>query len=422
MRTIVAASLACLVAAIGLASCSTLNSDASFLVDKLDDQTKSRVLVDAGAAAWNDVVVDQGNISQIGAIREYFVVALHYNPQNQNAYRWLNVVNDYRSAKVKDAVGDARGLLKKSPRREEDDYALAMAVRRANQLDPQNAEVVKLVNDTSAVRGSLATVYVKRANAALDRVGKNAGDAVREAAYIDAFQNAVRATNVDPKDAQAASLRGSLRSQILGIIRKRLDAAPKLVDAAKFSAARAQIDTAADLNRKAGGEFRDAVVDAYYQLNLRWAQYNFKNQDYAAAENRVAAAIDYKRGPEAVELQKRISKLRDQVDQSASLDTTLSNIDKLIAAGDLVPAQRQLIGASSLAKDQAAQDQLEARRKRIRAGLADLYAKGVQYYKGEDFGNAIDALEVVNSVDPGYEQAADYLEKARQKKRLLDTY
>ncbi len=40
----------------------------------------------------------------------------------------------------------------------------------------------------------------------------------------------------------------------------------------------------------------------------------------------------------------------------------------------------------------------------------------------ENFADAIEALETVVRIDVSYEQAADYLEKARSKQRLLEQY
>jgi hypothetical protein len=58
----------------------------------------------------------------------------------------------------------------------------------------------------------------------------------------------------------------------------------------------------------------------------------------------------------------------------------------------------------------------------VRSFLPDLYARGLAAYREEDFAGAIEALETVVRIDVGYEQAADYLEKARSKQRLLEQY
>lgn len=404
-----------------LGSCASVNRD-SFLINNLDNKTKSKVLVDAGAREWNDSIVDQGQIERINEVREYFVVASTYNPQNPAAQRWLTAIEDYRNSKLHDTINDARNLLKNRKGKESDDYALAVAVRRATLIDPANGEVIKLQKDTQTIRSNLAKVYMKRADNSLAKLDINSSDAVHESIYIDAFQDAVRATVADPKDGSAAKLKSSLAGQIMTIIKKRLAGLSKYYEAARFSAAKAQIDIAADLSRKSRGDFDTAINNAYYDLYSHWAQYNYAHKDYSQAENRIERALNFKSTREATALQARISKQLDQIDNSVSFDANIQNIDRLIAAGDLVPAQRQLTGLSATFKDQTSQNQLQQRRKKIQDTLADMYARSVQFYKNEDFGSAIDLLETVTSIDPEYEQAADYLAKAQQKKKLLDNF
>jgi len=59
---------------------------------------------------------------------------------------------------------------------------------------------------------------------------------------------------------------------------------------------------------------------------------------------------------------------------------------------------------------------------KLRAGLKPLYDRAVEAYRAESFKQAIEGLKVVVAVDPDYEQAADYLEKARQKQSLVDQF
>jgi hypothetical protein len=54
--------------------------------------------------------------------------------------------------------------------------------------------------------------------------------------------------------------------------------------------------------------------------------------------------------------------------------------------------------------------------------LKDLYDRGVQSYRDEDFKTAIELLQTVVGVQVDYEQAGDYLDKAKSKQKLLDQY
>ena len=106
----------------------------------------------------------------------------------------------------------------------------------------------------------------------------------------------------------------------------------------------------------------------------------------------------------------------------ASFETLLKDIDRLIGAGELVAAWNRPEALERSTTDKAKVAELDARRERIRGFLAELYARGLAAYREEDFADAIEALETVVRIDVGYEQAADYLEKARSKQRLLEQY
>ena len=56
----------------------------------------------------------------------------------------------------------------------------------------------------------------------------------------------------------------------------------------------------------------------------------------------------------------------------------------------------------------------------VRARLPDLYSRGVEAYRSEDFRRAVELLSIVVEIEVGYEQASDYLDKARAKQKLLE--
>ena len=87
--------------------------------------------------------------------------------------------------------------------------------------------------------------------------------------------------------------------------------------------------------------------------------------------------------------------------------------------GSISQAAQTLNALSASATDKGKREQIEEYRAKIRAALADRYAKGVAAYQTEKFDDAIDALDDIVSIDPGYQQAADYLEKARAKQQVL---
>jgi hypothetical protein len=195
-----------------------------------------------------------------------------------------------------------------------------------------------------------------------------------------------------------------------------------LLEQFKFTVSKAEIAEMSELSRRSGGLGDEAVRTAVYELNERWARWLYEQKEYASADVRVKAALAVQRTADAATLQKRISDALVKTETGASFETALKDVDRLIGAGELVAAQNRLAALERSTADKAKLAELDARRERIRGFLADLYAQGLAAYRVENFADAIEALETVVRIDVGYEQAADYLEKARSKQRLLEQY
>ena len=50
-----------------------------------------------------------------------------------------------------------------------------------------------------------------------------------------------------------------------------------------------------------------------------------------------------------------------------------------------------------------------------------MYQRAINHYREEDFKKAIELFETIVAIDANYEQAADYLEKAKSKQEFLET-
>ena len=114
--------------------------------------------------------------------------------------------------------------------------------------------------------------------------------------------------------------------------------------------------------------------------------------------------------------------MRAQAETTVSFDAALQDIDRVIASGELEAAQRKIDSLERATTQAARLALLEDRTSKIRANLKGLYDRGVEAYRAEDFETAIELLETVVAIDEGYEQAADYLDKAKAKQTLLEQF
>jgi hypothetical protein len=404
-----------------LVGCSSLG-DNRFLAKNLDEKAKAKALTEAGIVQYQIRLVRKAEYAATDEIKEYFVVALRFDPASALAKKYLALVTNYREAKLQASLKEAARFAQKPKRTEEETYLLCLAVQRAVRIDPANSVVQKLLGDTTQARNALVDGYLARGKAALDKIDDKTPDAAREKLSIEAFQNVSRAITADPQSVAAQNSKNSLRAEVSRIAAGRLESAQKLIASQRFAEAKAQISLLNDLNRKLDNSFESDVRAASYTLNYRWAKALFDQKEYAQGEVKADAALAVKRTDEAAALKKRISDLRAQTETNTSFEAALQDIDRLIAKGELIAAQRKIDSLTKNTTGESKLASLDDRGEKVRANLKDLYDTGVGAYRDEDFKAAIELLETVVAIDEGYEQAADYLDKAQSKQELLEQF
>jgi hypothetical protein len=399
-----------------------MSADSTFLVQKLDDQSKSKALTDAGIEEYDLHIVHRQEYDRLASIKEYFSVALRIDPTNEQAQQYLSLIENYKNRKIKASLTAATKTLAKPKRTDDDNYALFVSLQTASRLDPGNPSVQKMLGDTSQDRAKLVDGYLSRSRDAAGSVDAKSSDAAREKAYADAYLYAMKAREVDPRSGAAQGQAVSTKAELTKMVSARSAAVQKMVAAGRFSDARGQVTALNTLNRRTGNSFEADAKNASYSLNFSWAKYLYRQKDYGTAEVKTDAALAVSRTDEAIALKRRLSDLRSKADAGASFDAGLAEVDRLIGAGEMLAAYRRIETMSRSTKDLARQGQLDDRGQKIEASLKDFYDRGVEAYRDEDFKTAIDLLQTVVGIDVNYEQAGDYLDKARSKQKLLQQF
>jgi tetratricopeptide (TPR) repeat protein len=402
------------------AGCTSL-SDCRFL-NQLGDPVKARVVTEEGIALYQLALIKRGEYGRVEEVRRYFEVALRFDPGNLQAQAYLKLVDNYREAERAKRLREAEALSKKGKRSQEEDYALCVAVARAGQLAPEDDEVAALRRQTADIRGTLVALYLERGRTARTRAKTEPAVAAREKLYMEAFGSFNRALAVEPENSGAQTELSSLAAAINDILRERLQGAQALVGKGQFAEARKEAALLEELNRRLGHPFDGEIAELGYTLHYRWARSLFERRDYPAALARADSALAVRKTEEAATLRRRIQEARRQSESGVSYEAALGEADRLLAAGDLAGAYRRIDELARGTKDRARLAALEARREKMRAQLPALYEKAVGYYRAEDFQNAVELLETVLVIDVEYEQAAEYLDKARTKQKLLEQY
>ena len=397
-----------------------MSTNDAFLLKALDDQAKAQALTNEGIQAYDLHLTHRQEIDQIPKIRQYFVVALSYDPGNTQAQQYLTLVDNYKSQKLSSNVTSATKMLAKAKRTDDDNYVLFVSLQTAARIDPADPNVKKMLGDTSQDRSKLVDSYLAKSRALVAQINDSVPAANREKLSTDALSYAKKALDVDPASGAAKGQVTSVKALVAKLVAAHVTTVNKLLAASKFTDARGEVSDLNDLNRRTANSFDADVSAASYTLNFTWAKYLYVQKDYATAESRVDAALTIKRSDEAAALKRQITSARTRADVGVSFDAALADIDRLIAAGELASANRRILAAQKDTTDQAKLATLDDRHQSIIARLKDVYDKGVQAYQDEDFKTAIELLQTVVAVQVDYEQAGDYLDRARSKQKVLD--
>jgi hypothetical protein len=396
--------------------------DSMFLLQKVDDQSKARVITQTGIDEYNLYLVQRNALDQIPRIKEYFNTALRFDPTNVQAKQYITLINTFKTQKLKANLASATKILAKTKRTDDDTYAMAVSLQTAARIDPTDPAVQKLLNDTAAERSKLVDSYMVKSRAALDGITDKTTDAAKEKQYVDSLQNANKAMTADPGNGAVQAQVSSVRTSLAVLVTKRVTAIQKLIAAGSYVDARTQVNSLSDLNKRAVNAFDTDVRTVSYSLNFSWAKALYAQKDYPSADTRVNAALVVNRTDEASSLKKQISSMIAKADTAVTFDVALKDIDRLISAGDLLAAHNKIMAVANVTTDQAKLSQLDDRDQAITDKLKDIYDKGVQAYKDEDFNTAVDNLQIVVGIQADYEQASDYLDKATSKQKLLNQF
>ncbi len=416
-------SIACIVIAVILGvGCSSLSKSDAYLVKTLDDQAKAKALTDEGIEKYQLWLVQKQDYSKLAEVREYFSTALSFDPDNVLAAQYRTLVDNFKSTRLRQATRDAAALLAKAKRREDEDLQMCLAVQTAYRLDPSNATVLKLVKDTSSVKDRLVASYQARIKADMDKISKGGAPEALEASYIDAYQNASRQVLIDPGNPAAANQKSSLASELGKIFTRHFDSAGKLITAWKFDQAVTEITAMAGINRTLGGTFDAKVRSSQYSLNYQWARSFYGKKDYTQALAKLKTALSIQKSEEALALQEKMLEINRQAEAEASFESSISDVDSLLSQGQLAEANEKITSLLNSATEQGKQDQLEQRKAQVTSRLKDLYTSAVDLYRKESYKDALEKLQMIVQIDVNYEQAADYLEKAKAKQKLIDAY
>ena len=403
-----------------LGGCASL-SDSRFFVKAVDDQQKAALLAEKGAALYESELVKAENYERIEEIRRYFETALRYDPENRRAARYIESLNSFVQTRVDKKIALALSLIKKPNRTEDESFQLCTALAEVSRLSPKNADIGKLKEESEPVRAALVASYAEKGKNINSSVKEGDGVEKTEQAYLQALDFYRKVMLIDPENGQARSEKKALQDDLSPFFQAKKNGVEQMIAKGQFDQANKDLPELQSLDKKLDNRFEKELKALSYSLYYQWAKRSLAQKKYQTAGDLVEKALAVDKTSEAVSLKREIFARKRTLEEGADFEALLEYVDSLIDQNRLGDANRGIENMLGKTADQGRTRQLEQRKARVRALLPDLYKQGVDAYKEESFQKAVQTMGVVVDVDPDYEQAASYLEKARSKQRLLES-
>jgi hypothetical protein len=418
VRTLFALAFPLAVAVLG--GCASF-SDSRFFVKTVDDRRKAELLTEKGVALYESELVKAENFERIADVRRYFETALRYDPENRTAVRYMENLNTFVQTRVSRKIALADSLAKKSNRTEDESFQLCAAVAEAARLDPKNEEIERLRENSEPVCSALASSYEEKGKNVKSSVAENDPDEKTEQAYLQALDFYRKVLVIDPRNRRARSEKKALQDGLAPFFQRKSADVERKIAKGQYDQANKDLAALRSFDKKLDGRFDREVKSLSYTLYYRWAKHSLDQRRYQTAGDLVDKALAVDRTPEAAGLKREILARKRTLEDGADFEAFLDYVDSLIDQNRLGDANRSIERVLGKTADQGRARQLEQRKARVGALLPELYKQGVDAYKEESFQKAVQTLAVVVDVNPDYEQAASYLEKARSKQRLLES-
>jgi hypothetical protein len=403
-----------------LGGCASL-SDSRFFIKAVDDRQKAALLAEKGAALYESELVKAENYERIEEIRRYFETALRYDPENRNAARYIEILNTYVQRRVDKKIALAQSLMKKPNRTEDESFELCVAVAEVSRLSPSNTDIGKLMDESEPVRAALVASYSEKGKKIKSSVKEGDDGQKTEQAYLQALDYYRKVMLIDPENGQARSAKKALQDDLSPFFQRKKTGVEDKIAKGQFDQANKDLAELQSFDKKLDYRFEKELKELSYSLYYQWAKRSLAQKKYQKADDLVGKTLSVDKTSEAANLRREILARKRTLEEGADFEALLDYVDSLIDQNRLGDANRSIENVLGKTADQGRTRQLEQRKARVRALLPELYKQGVDSYKEESFLKAAQTLGVVVDVDPDYEQAASYLEKARSKQRLLES-
>ncbi len=404
-------------------SCSTLSSNL-FLVKSLDKEEKSEILTKKGIGYYEQQLTITENYLLVPMAKKYFKYALVFNPENIIAQQYMEKLNIFIDEQVARNLKSANKYFSKEDKSEQDIFNLCYFTQRAYEISPNNYDVVELKMEIRNNQDLLIEEYIKRGNEILIQLESDSvtdSEDTREL-YFKAYDNFGRILLLDPMNSKALKSQENVKNYLQSIAEMQIQTAETHIKSNEFSKADLVIQDISYISGKVDDYFKEQIDRLNFESEFQKARYYYSINDINRADYYIRRTVAMNPEPESIAFRDKLRVEREKKDSNTKFETLIENIDILINEGQLITAAEKLSSLRSRTSETAKLNRIANRDATIKSKIPSLYQIGVKKYKEDLFKDAIASLEIVIILDAGYEQAVEYLEKARAKQKVLDSF
>jgi hypothetical protein len=401
---------------------------------------KSKYLTQKGIDLFKTEIEVKENYKKMDEAKKLFKAALRFDQLNLTAARYLIIIDDYKTVKIKERLGAIDKLTGKKNRSSRDNYYICYNIQKAFELDPSNNEVITVRNETKSTRDTLVKKYIGESDKIEDRLKMEDPDNKKTITYLQSLDWIGWALSIDPENSIVKNKHKSVLKELAVIFQRETALFNEKKENGDYPGAESVLKNLMNINKRLLEKFASEEKKMGYSLNYNWAkEFLAKNQLYLA-DQKINIALKYNRSKEAINLKKKITskikegkaqKLSDQINKQDIVDAGkaqelynqgIVEIDSYLSKGDIIAAYDKIQWFLIQTTNKAEMDQLMQREKKVKLELPGLYSRAIEAYNAEKFDYAIELLQIIVKIDSDFEQASSYLDNARSKQNLLKNF
>lgn len=351
-----------------LVSCASFRAN-TLLLMQTSDREKAEILFSDGLERFNNDLLKDNDLTQIGTVRSRFKDALKLDPDHPRANKYLVEVDAFERNQYALWLASAKSLSKRAKRNADQDYELVLAVKKLKDLGSIDKEVSRLSTETKDLR----TRVIKDMETRVDTSDRT---------MMAEASEAVRLKNIKRTEYLAQSL--------------------QRIDAGNYIARRAL--------KNASALREDMPLVASAPPSAPAAD----RKPAATPKPKTAAPVK-----SAVKPKASAKKKTKAHDYDVEIAVILTSVDARLNKNDPAGAREVISTYLPLLKKQANKNKLASKEGAVKTLAERLYLEGIDLYNQEDYEGARINFTAVARWNSKYEDVREYLDRSNAKIRAL---